>query len=115
MSDRQMVVLPELARQSAQDLSGVLSLAYTLIMHLIADKTTVRLMYWSADRYEYEDIRIDYREELDAAFAKMFYEHTYENYDEAASHMADVHPEMKAYLHIYSEAGTPQLQIRENM
>jgi uncharacterized protein (DUF58 family) len=114
MSDRQMVVLPELSKQSAPDLNGVLAVTYTLITQLIADKTTVRLMYWSADRYEYEDTRIDYREELDAAFAKMFYEHTYEAYDEAASHMADVHPEMKAYLHVYSEGGTPHLQVREN-
>jgi uncharacterized protein (DUF58 family) len=115
MSDRQMAVLPELSNQSAPDLNGVLATTYTLIMQLIADKTTVRLMYWSADRYEYEDTRIDYREELDAAFARMFYEHTYEAYDEAASHMADVHPEMKAYLHIYSEGGAIKLQIRENM
>jgi hypothetical protein len=115
MSDRQMVVLPELCNQSAPDLSAVLSMTYTLIVQLIADKTTVRLMYWSADRYEYQDTRIDYREELDAAFAEMFYEHTYEADDEAASHMADVHPEMKAYLHIYAEGGMPQLQIRENV
>jgi uncharacterized protein (DUF58 family) len=114
MSDRQMVVLPELANKNMADLNGVLAATYTLITQLIADKTTVRLMYWSVNRYEYEDIRIDYREELDAAFARMFYERTYEAYDEAASHMADVHPEMKAYLHVYSTDGTPHLNICEN-
>lgn len=114
MSDKQMAVLPELCNRNLYELNIILRTTYTLIMNLLSDKTTVRLMYWSADRYEYEDIRIDYKEELDQAFMKMFFEHTYANPEEAASHMAAVHPEMKAYLHISADSGKAVIRVREN-
>lgn len=114
MSDKQMAVLPELCNRNLYELDIILRTTYSLINNLIADKTTVRLMYWSADRYEYEDIRIDYKEELNQAFMKMFFEHTYADAEEAASHMAYVHPEMKAYLHISANAGRAVIRVREN-
>ena len=77
-------------------------------------KTTVRLLYWSTNRYEYEDVRIDYKEELDAAFARLYYEKAYKNPSEAADHMALVHPEMHAYLHVFSDGQGAQMQVREN-
>lgn len=114
MSDRQLVILPELCGSDRIALDMILCCTYTLIQHLIADKTTVRLMYWSINRYEYEDVRIDYGAEADEAFTKMFYESTYESMDEAASHMANVHPEMKAYLHVAVENGQVAIKVREN-
>ena len=114
MSDKQMVVLPELVNRNLYELSIILQTTYSLISNLIDDKTTVRLMYWSCDRYEYEDIRIDYKDELDRAFSRMFYEHTYDSPDEAASHMASVHPEMRAYLHVAADAGKAVINVREN-
>lgn len=114
MSDRQLVILPELCGRDAELLNMILVSTYSIIRQLISDKTTVRLMYWSAVRYEYEDMRIDYKEELDDAFAKMFYEKTYDSMDEAASHMSNVHPEMKAYLHITADGNGAVIRVREN-
>ncbi len=114
MSDKQLVIVPELCNFDVKNLEIILVTTYSIISHLIEDKTTVRLMYWSAGRYEYEDIRIDYMEELNEAFAKMFYEDTYINMDEAASHMSNVHPEMKAYLHITAENNEAVVRVKEN-
>lgn len=115
MSDKQLVVLPELCNSDKEVLTQILSVTYTMIHQMISDKTTVRLMYFSINRYEYEDIRIDYPDELNDAFAKLFYEKTYEGADEAASHMSSVHPEMKAYIHVTSENGQAVIHIRENV
>lgn len=114
MSDKQMVILPELCGRDRMELEAILSTTYTMIRNLVSEKTTVRLMYWSAACYEYQDVRIDYTEELDTAFEKLFYEQTYENMDEGASHMPDVHPEMKAFVHIKAEAGRAMVGVREN-
>ena len=114
MSDRQLVVLIELTSDGTEQLKIILSSSYSLIKQLIEDKTTVRFLYWSASRYEYEETRIDYAEELDNTFAKMFYEMTYPGMDEAASHMSMVHPEMQSYLHITAENGNACIKIREN-
>lgn len=114
MSDRQLVIVPELCNADIFVLNAILGSTFSLITSLIQDKTTVRLMYWSANRYEYEDIRIDYQAELEQAFAKMYYESCYSSMDEAASHMALVHPEMKAYLHVSGDAGGVRITVREN-
>lgn len=114
MSDKQLVIVPELCNLDVKNLEIILVTTYSIIKYLIEDKTTVRLMYWSEGRYEYEDIRIDYIEELNEAFAKMFYEGTYADMNEAASHMSSVHPEMKAYLHITAESNEAVVRVKEN-
>lgn len=73
------------------NLAAILTMTYSVILELIQEQTTVRLLYWSTNRYEYEDVRIDYKEELDAAFARLYYEKAYKNPSEAADHMALVH------------------------
>lgn len=114
MSDKQLVVIPELCNANLYDLNTILVTTYSLINSLVKDKLNVRLMYWSKKRYEYEDIRIDYVEALDDAFGKMFYEECYQDMEEAASHMSLVHPEMKSYLHISADGGRPVVVVREN-
>ncbi len=114
MSDRQLVILPELCGSDRRLLEQIICTTYSLIISLIKDKTTVRLMYWSNLRYEYEDIRIEYAEDADDAFAGMFYEETYTGYDMAASYMASVHPEMKAFVHVTAENGRVSVNVREN-
>lgn len=114
MSDKQLVILPELCGRDIVNLEIVLVTTYSIIKQLISDKTTVRLMYWSKKRYEYEDVRIDYMEEANQAFAKMFYEETYDDMEEAASYMANVNPHMKAYLHITAENHKACIRVREN-
>lgn len=114
MSDKQLVVLPELCGIDDKNLEVILVTTYSVISHLIEDKTTVRFMYWSAGRFEYEDIRIDYAEELNDAFARMFYEETYADMNEASSHMSNVHPEMKAYIHVTAQNGEPVISVKEN-
>lgn len=114
MSDRQLVIVPELCNKNIECLNLILGATYSIVSQLLQDKTTVRLMYWSMNRYEYEDIRIDYPEELSNAFAKMYFESCYEDMEEAASHMALVHPEMKAYLHVSADASGLLMNIREN-
>ena len=114
MSDKQLVVLPELCNVTSYDLNRILITTYSLIYSLVKDKFNVRLMYWSKNRYEYEDVRIDYVEALDDAFSKMFYEECYESMDEAASRMPLVHPEMKSYLHVTSQGGTAMVVVKEN-
>ena len=114
MSDKQMVVLPELCNNNADQLDMILSGTYSLVNQIVEDGTTVRLMYWSMNRYEYETFRIDYKSDLDEAFAKLFYEKTYKDMNEAASHMPYVHPEIKSYLHINIDVGGLSFIIREN-
>ncbi len=114
MSDKQLVILPELCNSSIYDLNNILVMTYSLVKTLVRDKLNVRLMYWSKNRFEYEDIRIDYVEAVDEAFAKMFYEDCYEDMGEGASHMSLVHPEMKSFLHICSEAGKTMVVVKEN-
>lgn len=114
MSDRQLVVLPELCGTDSEMLNVILISTYSVILQLINDKTTVRLMYWSAARFEYEDKRIDYKEELNDAFASMFFENTYNSMDEAASHMPLVHPEMKAFLHVTADENRAVIRVKEN-
>ena len=114
MSDKQLVVLPELCNGNIYDLNAILVTTYSLINTLVRDRLNVRLMYWSKNQFQYEDIRIDHVEALNDAFAKMFYEECYKDMGEAASHMPLVHPEMKSYLHISSEAGRPVVIVREN-
>lgn len=114
MSDHQLVIVPELFLGRPIELSAVLTMTYSVILELIQAQTTVRLLYWSANRYEYEDMRIDYKEDLDAAFTRMYYEKAYKNPNEAAEHMALVHPEMHAYLHVYTDGQGAQMVVREN-
>lgn len=114
MSDKQLVVLPELCNANSHDLNVILVTTYSLIYSLIKDKFNVRLMYWSKNRYEYEDVRIDYVEDLEDAFGRLFYEECYQDMGEAASHMPLVHPEMKSYLHISASAGTAMMVVKEN-
>lgn len=114
MSDRQLVILPELCGDNKFLLEGIITTTYSIIASLIKDKTTVRLMYWSSKRYEYEDVRLDYIEDVNEAFARMFYEETYAGYDEAATNMASVNPELKAYVHVYSDGSRVLVNIREN-
>lgn len=114
MSDKQLVILPELCGGDRVLLEKVIVTAYSIIVNLIKDKTTVRLMYWSSARYEYEDVRLDYVEDINEAFAKMFYEETYMGYNDGAALMASVHPELKAYVHVYGDGGKVTVMIREN-
>lgn len=114
MSDKQLVVLPELCKANIFELNVIMATTYSLIADLIKDKLTVRLMYWSKNRYEYEDVRIDYLEGLNDAFGKMFYEECYQDMNEASSHMSLVHPEMKSYLHISAQGGKAVIAVREN-
>ncbi|MDE6025563.1 MAG: DUF58 domain-containing protein [Lachnospiraceae bacterium] len=115
MSDRQLVVVPELCGTDQASLNMVVTSAYSVISEMIEDKTSIRLIYWSCNRDDYEETRIDYKEDLQNAFAQMFYESTYNSPDEAASNMASVHPEIKAYLHISAEGRNLKLQVRENI
>ena len=115
MSDHQLVIVPELFLDQPVNLAAILTMTYSVIAELIQEQTTVRLMYWSMNRYEYEDVRIDYKEELDAAFARMYYEKAYKNPNEAAEHMALVHPEMHAYLHVFTEGQGAHMMVRENV
>ena len=114
MSDHQLVVLPELCNQDHAMLAGILSATYTLIKTMLAEHTTVLFLYWSKNRYEYEQLRIDYEEQLIQAFVRMYYESCYDSMQEAAEHMALVHPEMKAYMHVYADASGVKIVIREN-
>lgn len=114
MSDRQLVVVPELCNANTYGLAMVMHTTYSVISQMIKDKTTVRLMYFSQSNYDYIDSRIDYLSELNESFVRMFYENTYEGSDLAALNMANVHPEMKAFLHIYAKAGEAEIAIREN-
>ncbi len=70
MSDHQLVIVPELFIDQPVNLAAILTMTYSVILELIQEQTTVRLLYWSTNRYEYEDVRIDYKEELDAAFTR---------------------------------------------
>lgn len=114
MSDRQMVILPELCGNDPLILTQIVVAAYSVICSLVRDKTTVRLLYWSRNRFEYEDIRLDYIEDVDNGFAKMFYEDTYDEYDLGASYMANVYPEIKAYVHVTGDGGKVSVTVREN-
>ena len=114
MSDRQLVALIELVKNNSAELNMVLTSAYTLINQIVNDGTTVRLMYWSEARYEYEIFRIDYKSDLDDAFSKMYYEKTYQDMNRGANYMASVHPEIKSYLHITSDGERCLMNIREN-
>ncbi|MBQ7707565.1 MAG: DUF58 domain-containing protein [Lachnospiraceae bacterium] len=115
MSDRQLVALVELVKNNSAQLNMILTSAYTLINQIVNDGTTVRLMFWSSDRYEYETTRIDYKSDLDKAFEKMYYEKTYTDMTEGASHMSSVHPEIKSYLLITSDGNNCLMNIRENV
>lgn len=114
MSDKQLVILPELWSGDLRMLDFILASTYTIIHTFIADKTTVRLIYWSAKRYEYDDIRIDFPEDVDHAFIQMFYEKPYANPNEAAEHMAGVYPEVHSYMYVAPGQGDAMVQIREN-
>lgn len=114
MSDKQLIVLPELYGKNVDMLGMILVTTYSLISEMIKDKTTVRLLYWSMARYEYEDVRLDFKGDLDEAFAKMFYENTYDDIELAASNMSNVYPEIRSYLHISADARGPIIKVREN-
>ena len=113
MSDRQIVILPELI-QDTTGLDMILTAAYTAVKTLCEEHTTVRFFYWSMGRFDYEDVRIDYVEELKSAFAKMYYEKLYANPEEAASHMREVHPEIKAYMHISYDGSDAVITLKDN-
>lgn len=115
MSDKQLVVVPELCGSDRQALNVILSATYSAILQMINSSTTVRLVYWSTLRYEYVDKRIDYAEDVRSAFAEMFYENTYASMDEAAIHMPMVYPEVKAYLHVTYDGSKAVLNVRENV
>lgn len=114
MSDKQLVIVPELWSGDLRMLDLILSSTYTIIHTFIEDKTTARLVYWSAKRFEYEDVRIDYAEDVDHAFIQMFYEQPYANPNEAAEHMASVYPEVHSYMYVAPGQGDVVVQIREN-
>ncbi len=113
MSDHQLVIVPELVKDHAA-LEPILAATYQSIQTFLEDHTTVRLFYWSMGSYDYVETRIDYLSELNDTFARMYFEKTYEAPDEAASHMASVHPEIKAYMHITVSGGEVMCYVREN-
>ena len=55
MSDHQLVIVPELFIDQPVNLAAILTMTYSVILELIQEQTTVRLLYWSTNRYEYED------------------------------------------------------------
>lgn len=114
MSDKQIVVVPELCKKSNTQLEMVVAATYSIIRTIIENNTTARLMYYSARTFEYIDTRIDYKEDADAAFCKMFYEKTYIQEDEAAVNMPSVHPEINAYLHVTADESGVWMKVREN-
>lgn len=114
MSDRQLVIVPELYSGDRVGLREVVEATYGTIKTLIQDKTTVRLIYWCPKVFEYEEIRIDYLSELDEAFTKMFYEEPCPVPEEAKSHMALVFPHIKAYLYVDSFGGEARVSVIEN-
>ena len=113
MSDKQMVILPELCNENIEALSGILTYTYSIIKKMIADNTTVFLMYFSSNNFDYQSARIDYVEDLNDTFSKMYYEKTYRGQDVAASHMSNVHPEIKSYIWI-SYDNNVFAKIKEN-
>jgi len=114
MSDKQLVIVPELYGADVQGLNMVVSAAYSIILQMLEEHTTIRLLFWSKNRYDYGDEKIEYKQDADEAFAKMFYEKKYDVSDEAASHMANVHPEMRAYLYINADNRKVNVQVKEN-
>ena len=114
MSDRQIIVLTELCDRDINALSSVLVATYSVVMTMLEDNTNVRLLYWSSNSFEYRYSKVNNREELDFAFEKMYYEQTYAASDEAACHMPDVYPEVRAYIHISAPLDQAVVQIKEN-
>lgn len=114
MSDHQLVIVPELCIVNHSVLRDIISITYSVILEMLEAHTTVRLLYWSMARYEYEEIRIDYPEDLNQAFTKLFFEKAYTANDEAASHMALVHPEIRAYMHVSADHTGAYVTIKEN-
>lgn len=114
MSDKQLVVVIELCDTNHEILNMVIATTYSIILQMLEEKTTIRFLYWSANRFDYGDEKIEYKADADEAFSKMFYEKIYSSQDEAASHMASVHPEMRAYLYVNAENGKVNVQVKEN-
>lgn len=114
MSDSQLVVLLELSKANKMGLDRAIEVAYSLMCLMVQDKITVNFMYWSSSSYDFKEYRIDYEQDLDEAFSKMFYEATYEAYDEAAMNMRGVHPEIITYVHVFVDAGSVRVMVKEN-
>lgn len=114
MSDSQLVVVLELSKASKMGLDRAIEVAYSLICLMIQDKITVNFMYWSANSFDFKEYRIDYEQDLDEAYSKMFYESTYESIDEAAMNMRGVHPEILSYVHVFVDVSNVKVMIKEN-
>ncbi len=113
MSDQQLVVVLELAGND-EEVESCVSLAYALAKKYVKDRLYVKLMWWSEGQFEFKEKQLISEENVDEAFAEMFYDKIYSDYDKAKEYMRSIKPEIKAFVRVYSEAGIADAEVVEN-
>ena len=112
MSDQQMVVLMELSG-SDEIVDEVISLTYGVCRLFADEQIYVRLLWWSENRFEFDEHQIVSGESLKGAFSDLYYEKVYTDMDKTRILMRSIHPELKAYVHISGRSGEANAEVVE--
>lgn len=112
MSDRQMVILTELAGTEAE-VDDTVSLTYRLCSSLIHEKIYVRLLWWSEGQFQFVENQLLSQDDLKDAFTRMYYEKIYEDSEKTVSYMRSIKPEITAYIHVCQKEGEADAVIVE--
>ncbi len=99
MSDQQMVVLISLAGTN-QDIDSILSLGYNIITSLVRENIYVKLLWWNETLFSFEERQISAIEDLNDAFAGMYYGGTYKDSGRIHDYMASIMPHLRSYVEI---------------
>ena len=112
MSDQQMVILMELSGPD-EIVDRVLSLTYGICRAFIDEQIYIRLLWWSENRFEFDEHQIVSRESLKTAFSDLYYEKTYEDREKTRVLMRSIRPELKAYVHVSGRNGEADAEVVE--
>ncbi len=111
MSDQQMVILTELSGED-EEIDEVLSMTFSVCRAFIREQIYIRLMWWSAGHYAFEERQIVSMESLKTAFSDLYYDKIYKE-TETRALMRSIRPELKAYVHISCRNGEADAEVVE--
>ena len=104
MSDLQMVIMLDLAG-SMDEVDAVLDLGYSIVRSFVRDNVFVKFMWWSENRFEFEERQLMNLDDADNAFSDMLYEKIYLDSEKTKEYMRSIKPELKAYVNVLFREG----------
>ena len=90
---------------SMDEVDAVLDLGYSIVRSFVRDNVFVKFMWWSENRFEFEERQLMNLDDADNAFSDMLYEKIYLDSEKTKEYMRSIKPELKAYVNVLFREG----------